>query len=103
MFRPIVPNVPAVGGVITELPEAKQPPTTSVLGSGALLAQFETSVAEFAGVVVMREIPVVVEQEAPLESTPPPAATAKPEHQGMEFWVPLKSEGFPKKSQRSWL
>ena len=36
---------------MTELPDAKHPPVFSVVGSGALLAQFEISVAEFEGVV----------------------------------------------------
>jgi len=35
-FRRILPKVPAVGGVMTELPAAKQPPSFSVLGSGAI-------------------------------------------------------------------
>src|SRR3979490_3073006 len=101
MFRPIVPKVPALGGVMTELPAARHPPSASVLGSGALLAQFEINAAEFAAVVEMLDTPVVVVQEAPLVSTPPPARTANPEQKGIEFWVPLKSDGLPKKSQRS--
>src|SRR5713101_6829515 len=34
-FRPIVPKVPALGGVITDLPDTKQPPSWSVPRSGA--------------------------------------------------------------------
>src|SRR5207302_3240532 len=38
MFRPMVPKVPFTGGVITELRFTQQPPTASVLGSGATFA-----------------------------------------------------------------
>jgi hypothetical protein len=64
---------------MTELPFAKQPPTARVLGSGALLAQFEISAEELAGVVCMREIPAVDEQEAPPLLTVLPAPTVNPE------------------------
>ncbi len=50
---------------MTELPEAKHPAVASVAAEGAFAAQFAISVEEFAGVAVMLETPVVVEQEAP--------------------------------------
>src|SRR4029077_16524224 len=100
MFRPIVPKVPAVGGVMTDLPETKQPPIFSVVGSGATAAHWDAS--EEGSGVTMPLMPDCDEQLAPpVVAAPVAGSTPKPEQKGMEFGPDLKSPGFPKKSQRS--
>src|SRR5579863_3451318 len=105
MFRPMVPNVPALGGTMTEPLFAKHPPVANVLASGAFAAQFDMSAAELEGTDNICVTPAADTQLAPLGSTvkpPVPFGTAaNPEQYGIEFAVPLKSDGFPKKSQRS--
>src|ERR1700730_6006349 len=98
MFRPMVPNVPFRGGVITELPFMKQPAAASVLGSGATLTHAAGSALT---AVTMPVIPDVDVQLAPLELAVPSRLTVKPLHHGMELGPDLKSLGLPKKSQRS--
>src|ERR1700674_4263171 len=60
MFRPMVPKVPFMGGVITELPFTKQPADVSVLRSGATAKHFAPS--DDGKVVTMPVIPEVEEQ-----------------------------------------
>jgi hypothetical protein len=86
---------------MTELPFAKQPPAASVKGSGALASQLETNVEELATATGTPLTPLVDVQLAALELEDPSGLTVNPEQKGIEVWVPLKSEGFPKKSHRS--
>src|SRR5438309_2930995 len=75
MFRPIVPNVPSLGGTMTELPFTKQPPAASVVGSGATAAH---CAARDEGRVLKR--PLTPDNDVhvtPLVSTPPVGVTPK--------------------------
>src|ERR1700730_16805545 len=85
MFRPMVPKVPFVGGVITELPFMKQPAAASVLGSGASLTHTDGSA------VIGVEMPVIPDVE--LQLTPLRSlilVALKPLHHGMELDPDLK-------------
>src|SRR5579864_7152776 len=104
MFRPIVPKVPAVGGVMTEFPETKQPPAASVAAWGATAVHF----AHMADDVDRSHeppgppptaLPHVIRLVTPAVLLQPPLTG--PLHHIMEFCAPLKSLGFPKKSHRS--
>src|SRR6266705_6747366 len=74
MLRPMVPNVPQVGGTITELPSTKQPPAgilnalfpARVLASGATAAHCAPS--DEGRVVLKPLIPDCPVQDTPLRS-----------------------------------
>src|SRR5690242_17406361 len=100
MFRPIVPKVPNFGGTMTDLPETKQPPVASVLGSGATAKHCEPS-DEGKG-VAMPVIPDVDEQiMVPVVKAVPFGKLGSTPQNGIELEPDPKSPGFPKKSQRS--
>src|ERR1700687_1665127 len=93
MLRPMVPNVPAVGGTMTELPFAKQPNAARVPGSGALATQLPQKAADCVA-------DNGIEPTKGMVWVQPPAPG--PVQYGIELAPPdLKSENLPKKSQRS--
>src|SRR5258708_7194759 len=85
-LRPIVPKVPAFGGVITEFPDTKHPPTARVLGSAAAAVHFDHS---------------LVTGKAPFRLTTLQSVGPGPVQKGIELFPLTKSLGFPVKSQRS--
>src|ERR1700730_16538003 len=96
MFRPILPNVPLAGGVMTDLPlvDTKQP-SAARLPASAALAEHNVAAEELKEEGSGGAWPLTALVGTQLPPDP------KPEQNGMAFWPDLKSAGFPLIFQRS--
>ena len=77
---------------MTDLPETKQPPLASVLGSGATATHCWRATRGGGGDAANTGL---------CGAATAPPIVPKPEQKGRESEPDLKSPGFPKKSQRS--
>src|SRR6266852_827390 len=112
MLRPDVANVPKGGGIMTDLPCAKQPPgPPAVIPLRASIAACPKPLAAAAQALPnemacadpgrkLNWVPGVVWVQ-PTEAAIVVAFVKSPAQNGIEFWLDLKSLTLPKKSQCS--
>src|SRR5882762_6731899 len=105
MFRPILPNFPTSGGVMSELPDTKQPPAERLLvGLVGLSTAVHASPSDVGKLITLLSIPdCFVHVMVPGAKTVPDGKVRMTPQKGMELEPDLNSSGFPKKSQRTFL